>query len=60
MGHVLLGFSDEQMHRFLTQAGFDRIAIRAVPPSPEAKGPALFAASAAKSTAGNEQLATNN
>lgn len=46
MGHVWLGFSDEQVYRFLKQAGFDRIAIHAVSPSPEAKGPALFAATA--------------
>jgi ubiquinone/menaquinone biosynthesis C-methylase UbiE/DNA-binding transcriptional ArsR family regulator len=57
MGHVWLGFSEDQMHRLLAQAGFDRISIRAVPPSPDAKGPDLFAASATKS---NEQPATNN
>src|SRR6185295_14131183 len=44
MGHVWLGFSDEQIYRLLKQAGFDRIAIHPVSPSPEAKGPALFAA----------------
>jgi ArsR family transcriptional regulator len=48
MGHVWLGFSAEQMQRMLTQAGFERIHIHALPPGAEAKGPALFAASATK------------
>jgi ArsR family transcriptional regulator len=44
MGHVWLGFSDDQMRRLLAQAGFDRIRIYPLPPSAEAKGPALMAA----------------
>jgi len=48
MGHVWLGFSDEQMRRLLTQSGFSGISIHPLPPAHEAKGPTLFAASAAK------------
>ena len=50
MGHVWLGFSDEQMRRYFAQTGFDRVSIQALPPAHEAKGPTLFAASAAKPT----------
>jgi ubiquinone/menaquinone biosynthesis C-methylase UbiE/DNA-binding transcriptional ArsR family regulator len=49
MGHVWLGFSDDQISKWLQQAGFSRISVRALPPTTEAKGPALFAAVAAKS-----------
>ena len=48
MGHVWLGFSEEQIGRLLTQAGFARVTVRALPAVTEAKGPALFAATAAK------------
>jgi ubiquinone/menaquinone biosynthesis C-methylase UbiE/DNA-binding transcriptional ArsR family regulator len=44
MGHVWLGFSDKQMARFLTSAGFDAVRIRQLPADPNAKGPTLFAA----------------
>jgi ubiquinone/menaquinone biosynthesis C-methylase UbiE/DNA-binding transcriptional ArsR family regulator len=50
MGHVWLGFADEQMRRLLTQAGFDAIRIQPLSPDAEAKGPGLFAASAARRT----------
>jgi ubiquinone/menaquinone biosynthesis C-methylase UbiE/DNA-binding transcriptional ArsR family regulator len=46
MGHVWLGFSDEQIKRLLTQSGFTSPRIEALPPGDDAKGPALFAASA--------------
>ena len=59
MGHVWLGFSDEQTRRYLTQAGFDGVSIAALPPASDAKGPTLFAAAAAKTTH-NAQLTTNN
>ena len=49
MGHVWLGFSEEQMQRLLTTAGFDRIRITALPANTTAKGPALFVATAVKS-----------
>jgi len=48
MGHVWLGFSDRQISRFLTGAGFGRVRVRALPADPDAKGPALFAAVAVK------------
>jgi SAM-dependent methyltransferase len=44
MGHVWLGFSEKQMARFLSGAGFDDIRMRPLPADPDAKGPALFAA----------------
>jgi ubiquinone/menaquinone biosynthesis C-methylase UbiE len=50
MGHVWLGFSDKQIARFLTGAGFDHVRVRALPTDPDAKGPALFAAVAVKKT----------
>ncbi len=46
MGHVWLGFSDEQMRRLLDQAGFARCHLVPLPPSTSARGPALFAATA--------------
>ena len=48
MGHVWLGFSEEQMQRLLSAAGFDRVRIVALPPNATAKGPALFVATAVK------------
>jgi ArsR family transcriptional regulator len=48
MGHVWLGFSEEQMRRLLTHAGFDRVKIHALPPDTAGKGPGLFAAIATK------------
>lgn len=50
MGHVWLGFSEKQISRFLTGAGFDDVRVRALPADPDARGPALFAASATRST----------
>ena len=44
MGHVWLGFSEKQMSRFLTSAGFGDMRVRPLPTDPDAKGPALFAA----------------
>src|SRR5688500_9492912 len=44
LGHVWLGFSEKQMSRFLSGAGFDDSRMRPVPVAPEAKGPSLFAA----------------
>jgi ArsR family transcriptional regulator len=46
MGHVWLGFSDEQMHRLFDHAGFRSPRVVPLPPATDAKGPALFAASA--------------
>lgn len=46
MGHVWLGFSEEQMKKLLVTAGFTHVKVHALPPATSAKGPALFAATA--------------
>jgi len=48
MGHVWLGFSEKQIIKFLTAAGFTGARVRALPVDPDAKGPALFAAIATR------------
>jgi ArsR family transcriptional regulator len=48
MGHVWLGFSEEQAGRLLTDAGFERARVVPLPPDAKAKGPALFVATATK------------
>ena len=48
MGHVWLGFSEEQLRRLLTTAGFSSVRVTALEPDSNARGPALFAASARK------------
>jgi SAM-dependent methyltransferase len=54
MGHVWLGFGEEQTNRLLTAAGFSDLRIVALPVDPDAKGPALFVA------AGNRQPVTSS
>jgi len=46
MGHVWQGFSGAQMAGWLEQAGFGHARYSPLPADPQAKGPALFAASA--------------
>ena len=46
MGHVWLGFDDEQITMLLRDAGFDGIRVVPMPTNTDAKGPALFVASA--------------
>src|SRR5687767_13998036 len=53
MGHVWLGFSDKQIERFLTGAGFTDVRVRMLPADPDAKGPALFAAVGVKTSSLN-------
>ncbi len=48
MGHVWLGFSEKQIGKLLVGAGFGEPRVRGLPVDPSAKGPALFAAVAAK------------
>jgi ubiquinone/menaquinone biosynthesis C-methylase UbiE/DNA-binding transcriptional ArsR family regulator len=48
MGHVWLGFSEKQVARFLTGAGFGDVRVRMLPADPDARGPALFAAVAVR------------
>src|SRR5262245_42841695 len=46
MGHVWLGFAPAQMTDWLRAAGFDSARVQPLPPAPQARGPALFAATA--------------
>jgi ArsR family transcriptional regulator len=46
MGHVWLGFGEEQMRKLLSGAGFERVRVGTLPVDPGAKGPPLFVASA--------------
>jgi ArsR family transcriptional regulator len=48
MGHVWLGFSDDQLRRLLAGAGFSDTRIVPLPVETEVKGPALFVASATR------------
>ena len=48
MGHVWLGLSEEQLRRLLGAAGFNDIRLVPLAADPDAKGPALFVASAVK------------
>ncbi len=48
MGHVWLGFSDTQIRRFLTLAGFKHGRVTTLPEDPGARGPGLFAATGKK------------
>src|SRR6186997_898665 len=48
MGHVWLGFSEKQIGKFLTDAGFSDVRMRLLPADPDAMGPALFAAAAVR------------
>jgi len=44
MGHVWLGFGEDQMRKFLTQAGFEKVRVANLPEDPGARGPGLFVA----------------
>lgn len=46
MGHVWLGFAPAQIADWLDECGFGGARTHLLPPSPRAKGPGLFAASA--------------
>ena len=48
MGHVWLGFSEDQMKKMLGAAGFTHVKFHALPPAHSAKGPALFMATGKK------------
>jgi ArsR family transcriptional regulator len=45
MGHVWLGFAEDQLLRWMQAAGFTQTRIVALPPGAQAKGPGLFVAS---------------
>lgn len=46
MGHVWLGFSEDEVRSMLQQAGFRKARFQVLPPAPQASGPNLFAVSA--------------
>jgi ArsR family transcriptional regulator len=46
MGHVWLGFSEEQVISMLAASGFERSRVTCLTPDPKAKGPGLFVATA--------------
>src|SRR3954469_1807843 len=48
MGHVWLGFSNEQLTGMLADNGFERTRVVALPPDSKAKGPGLFIATGRK------------
>jgi len=50
MGHVWLGFSETQIARYLEDAGFDCVRVTALPTDSRVKGPALFAATARRTS----------
>jgi len=50
MGHVWLGFSEEQMQRLLSEGGFERVRVAGLTPDARVKGPALFVASGVRSS----------
>ena len=48
MGHVWLGFSEQQVAEWLKGAGFTRVRVVALPQDPGARAPALFVATGVK------------
>ena len=52
MGHAWLGFSRQQIERYLLQAGLESVRFHPLPPDPSARGPNLFAVTAT-SASGN-------
>jgi len=48
MGHVWLGFSEEQIRGWLEAAGFTAVRIRSLLPESDSNGPGLFVATARK------------
>lgn len=48
MGHVWLGFSEEQIGRLMADAGFEEVRVVALPTDAKSKGPALFVATGRK------------
>jgi ubiquinone/menaquinone biosynthesis C-methylase UbiE len=48
MGHVWLGFAEENTGRMLSESGFERTRVVPLPADPKSKGPALFVATGEK------------
>jgi ArsR family transcriptional regulator len=49
MGHVWLGFSDDQVRRIFGDTAFEDVRIVSLPPDARSKGPGLFVATARRS-----------
>jgi ubiquinone/menaquinone biosynthesis C-methylase UbiE/DNA-binding transcriptional ArsR family regulator len=50
MGHLWLGFGEQQLAGWLDDAGFEQARLVPLSPDPQATGPGLFAARAVRST----------
>jgi ArsR family transcriptional regulator len=50
MGHVWLGFPEDQLRRTLSDSGFEDVRVIGLPADAKSKGPALFVATARKPT----------
>ena len=48
LGQTRLGFDAKELEQLLADAGLSRTSVRPLPPEPNAKGPALFLATATK------------
>lgn len=48
MGHVWLGFAEQQIRDWCRTAGLAELHFHSLPPEPQAKGPTLFVASAVR------------
>jgi ubiquinone/menaquinone biosynthesis C-methylase UbiE/DNA-binding transcriptional ArsR family regulator len=55
MGHQWLGFGEDQMRKFLTHAGFDRVKVAHLPEDPGARGPGLFVATGRRRATGDAE-----
>ena len=60
MGHVWLGFAPAEATRWLRGAGLEGIQLRSLPTETQAKGPALFAAVAARPAAGTRRRSASD
>jgi ArsR family transcriptional regulator len=58
MGHVWLGFAEQQTRRMMTAAGFDGVRVVPLPPDGRAKGPALFVATGRRHGPPEERVST--
>ena len=52
MGHIWLGFAEDQVVRMLEDAGFGKVRVVPLVPDARAKGPGLFVATGEKSKKG--------
>jgi ArsR family transcriptional regulator len=50
MGHVWMGFGENEIERYLRTAALEPLSYRSLQPEPAARGPVLFAATAMRST----------